>query len=152
MYLNIIDVAYMSETNCHWKSQQYYSKLYKVVRKICERFHLTTSETKTPWSAIYKPRGTATITITNLSTHITSSGECLHELGRWFYTAFGSSNKAQLTIINDYRTCQQYINYGVSADHLQQYDIREERNQEIYTIRLKNDTEFNRINKRSTLT
>ena len=123
-----------------------------MVRKSCKIFHLTTSEIKTLWSIIYKPRGTATITITTLSTHITSSGEDFHELGRWFYTAFGSSNKAQLTIINDYRTCQQYINYGVSADHLQQYDIREERNQEIYTIRLKNDTEFNRINKRSTLT
>ena len=41
-------------------------------------FHLTTSETSTPWPSIYKPGGITTITTTDLSLRITSSGEDSH--------------------------------------------------------------------------
>ena len=127
----------MSESKCHWKNRRYYSTLYKVVRKIWKIFHLTTSETKTPWPTIHKIRDTVPITTTTLSARITSSGEDSHELWRWSYTTFGSSNKIRLTIINDYRTYQQSSNCGVSTAHLQQWNILEERNQETDNIRLK---------------
>ena len=127
MYLNNVDVVCMSETNCHWKNQRCCSTLYKVVRKFWKRFHLTTSETKTPWHTIHKPGGTSTIIITTLSTRITSSGEDPHKLGRWSYTIFGSSNRDHFTIINAYRTCQQSSNFGVSTAHLQQWDILEKK-------------------------
>ena len=82
MYMHNVDDACMPETNSHCKNQQYYNKIYSVVRIFWKRFHLTTSETKTHWPTIYKIGGTATITTTNLYIHIISSGENLHALGR----------------------------------------------------------------------
>ena len=137
MYMHNVDVACMSETNAHWKNQRCKNTMYSVVRQFWKRFHITTSETSTPWPSIYKPGGTATITTTNLSSRITSSGEDPHGLGRWSYITFGSTNKVQLTIVNAYRTCKQTSNTGVSTAHLQQWDILEERNQESENIRYK---------------
>ena len=93
--------------------------MYGIFRKVWKSFHLTTSETSTPWPSICKPGGTTTLTATNLSSRITSSGEDPHELGRWYYVTFGSINQAQLTIINAYRTCKQTSHSGVSTAHLQ---------------------------------
>ena len=127
----------MSETNAHCKNQRSYSTMYGIFRKVWKSFHLTTSETSTPWPSIYKPGGTTTLTATNLSSRITSSGEDPHELGRWSYITFGSINQAQLTIINDCRTCKQISDSGDSTAHLQQWDIFKERNQETEDIRSK---------------
>ena len=90
MYMNNVDVACISETNAHWKNPRCYNTMFCVVRKVWKRFQLTTSETSTPWPSIYKPGGTATLTITNLSSRIVSSGEDPHKLGRWSYITFGS--------------------------------------------------------------
>ena len=125
MYLNNVDVACISETNCHWKNITHYIKWYE---NVLNTLHLATSETKTPWPTIYKHRGTATITITTFSARSKSSGKYSHELGRWYYTTFGSSNEAQLKITNAYRTCQQSTNWGVSTTHFQKWDILEEIN------------------------
>ena len=111
--------------------------MFGIVRKFWKRFQLTTSETFTPWSSIYKPGGTATLTITNLSSRIISSGEDPYKLERWSYITFGSKTQAQLTIINTYRTCQQTSHSEVSTTHLQQWDIIETRNQETEDIRSK---------------
>ena len=64
--------------------------MFGVVRKFWKTFHLSTSETSTPWPSIYKPGGTATLTTTKLSSRITSSREDPHELGRWSYINFES--------------------------------------------------------------
>ena len=83
--------------------------------------HSTTSETEIEWSDIYKPGGTAIITLPPFSSSITTSGSDPTRLGRWSYITISGRDNNKLSIISTYRVCQPSItNAGPSTNIRQQ--------------------------------
>ena len=137
MFTHDIDIASLVETNTHWKHNNSIPRLKQVIKKFWSRINISTSETITSWSSIYKPGGTVTITTSNIASTVVDSGEDKEGLGRWSYVTYGGKNKTKVTIVSAYRTCKPNDNQGVSPAHSQQWDILEERQQEHENIREK---------------
>ena len=98
--------------------------------------HSITSERDIEWSDIYKPGGTAIITLPLFSLSITTSGSDPTGLGRWSYITISSRDNNKLTIISAYRVCQKSIKHaGASTNIRQQWQRLEEQNLEDTNIR-----------------
>ena len=137
MFTHDIDIASLVETNTHWKHNNSIPRIKQVIKKFWSRTNISTSETITPWSSIYKPGGTVTISTSNIASSVVDSGEDKEGLGRWSFVTYGGKNNKKVTLVSAYRTCKPNDNQGVSTAHSQQWDILEERQQERGNIREK---------------
>ena len=55
MFRQVDDVAYLSETNTHWKQPSSKYQITKILKQFWPILKLTTSETSTPWKTIHNP-------------------------------------------------------------------------------------------------
>ena len=126
-----IDIAYLAETNTHWKHPRGASTLRQISKRHWKYSHFITSETDLPWKALYKPGGIAIITQQPLCNGITSSVQDPHGLGRWSFITISGREQPIITIISVYRVCDiQIQNAGPITNAKQQWQILEERNEE----------------------
>ena len=96
MFTHDIDIASLVETNTHWKHNNSIPRLKQVLKKFWSRINISTSETITPWTSIYKPGGTVTLTKPNIASSVVDTGEDKECLGRCSYVTYGGKNKKKL--------------------------------------------------------
>ena len=98
-----IDIACLAETNTNLKHPNSKASFHATTKRHCNHSHLITSETEIEWSDIYKPGGTAIITLPPFNLGITTSGSDPAGLGRWSYITITGRDNNTLTIISAYR-------------------------------------------------
>ena len=126
----------MAETNTNWKHQSSKTSFQATKKRHWKHSHSITSETDIEWSDIYKPGGTAIITLPPFSPSITTSGSDPTGLGRWSYITISGRDNIKLTIISAYRVYQKTIKHaGPSTNIRQQWQRLEEQNLEDTNIR-----------------
>ena len=66
------------------------------LKQFWSRVELTTSETTTPWNAIYEPGETVTIVTSEINSRITTSEEDKESMECWSYITIGRGFVLQL--------------------------------------------------------
>ena len=123
-----IDIACLAETNTNWKHQSSKTSFQATKKRHWKHSHSITSETDIEWGDIYKPGGTAIITLPPFSPSITTSGSDPTELGRWSYITISGRDNIKLTVLSTYRVSQKSIKHaGLSTNIRQQWQRLEEK-------------------------
>ena len=126
-----IDITCLAETNTHQAHPLGESTLRNTINHHWNHSHITTSESESPWKALYKPGRTAIITQKTLCNGFTTSGQDLHGLGRWSYITITGRDQSILSIIFVYLIYDVVIQTaGYITNTKQQWQTLEERDQE----------------------
>jgi len=118
-----VTVACFQETNLQW-SPPLFQRVSKIFHSLPEhQSKIATSNSTEVTPSNYQPGGTCTAVIGPWTSHICTTAQDHHGMGRWSSIEFEGRNARRIVIVTGYRLCNQQAQLGSSTFHNQQYQI-----------------------------
>ena len=116
----------LTETNIDWETPHLVNQFQRILKKTWPKQNIgfCTSASDLEWNSDYKPGGTATALLNNLSSVLIQKVKDPSGIGRWIYATLLGKNNKKTTLFNVYRSGNQRIeDSGTSTVSKQQWII-----------------------------